>query len=93
MDLRERRFYVGNRSIELAPKEFELMRCLLLNAGKLVRREVLLQQIWGYNEAVDTRTLDVHVYHLRQKIALDPSLPARIETVRQAGYRLLVGIE
>lgn len=93
MDLRERRFYVGNRSIELAPKEFELMRCFLLNAGKLVRREVLLQQIWGYNGAADTRALDVHVHHLRQKIALDPSIPARIETVRQAGYRLLVGIE
>jgi len=93
MDLRERRFYISNRAIELAPKEFELMRYFLLNEGKLVRREVLLQQIWGYNGEADTRTLDVHVHRLRQKIALDPSIPARIETVRQVGYRLLVGIE
>ncbi|MGB9660726.1 MAG: response regulator transcription factor [Moorellaceae bacterium] len=93
MDLRERRFYVESRSIELAPKEFELMRYLLLNAGKLVRRNVLLRQIWGYDSGEDTRTLDVHIHHLRRKIALNSSVPVRLETVRQAGYRLLVGLE
>lgn len=72
---------------ELTLKEYELLKHLVLNAGKVLRREYLLSKIWGYDFAVDTRTLDVHIRYLRQKIEPDPTRPSLIETVRGVGYR------
>ncbi|MEM5819139.1 MAG: helix-turn-helix domain-containing protein, partial [Desulfitobacterium hafniense] len=74
--------------IELTPKEFELLRVLATYPGKVYTRDELLERIWGYEYAGDTRTVDVHVRHLRQKIEKDPSNPEYIETLRGIGYRL-----
>lgn len=71
----------------LTPKEFELLKCLALNAGKVLKRDYLLDTVWGYEATLDTRTLDVHIRYLRQKIEEDPAQPAFIETVRGVGYR------
>lgn len=83
------RFQVFNldQEIELTPKEFELLRVLVVNPGKVYSRDELLEQVWGYDFAGDTRTVDVHVRHLRQKIETDPSNPDKIETLRGIGYR------
>ncbi|MDK2817567.1 MAG: two-component system, OmpR family, alkaline phosphatase synthesis response regulator PhoP [Moorella sp. (in: firmicutes)] len=87
MEVQEYRFYIANTAIKLAPKEFELMHYFLLNVGKVLRRELLLQKIWGYDYCADTRTVDVHVHHLREKIEPDPANPIYIETIRRVGYR------
>ncbi|BCV20132.1 response regulator [Moorella sp. Hama-1] len=88
MEMLKYRFTMMGREIKLAPKEFELMRFFLLNAGKVLRREVLLEKIWGYDFNTDTRTVDVHVHNLREKIEADPANPVYLETIRQVGYRL-----
>lgn len=85
MQVQEHRLLFGGKAIDLFPKEFELMRFFLLNVGKVLRRELLLEKIWGY--IADTRTVDVHVSHLRQKIEPDPANPYYIETIRKIGYR------
>ncbi|MHB1652135.1 MAG: response regulator [Desulfitobacteriaceae bacterium] len=79
--------YVRDQEIELTLKEFELLRVLILNPGKVYSRDELLEQVWGYDYAGDTRTVDVHIRHLRQKVEIDPSNPDKIETLRGVGYR------
>ena len=76
----------GNK-IYLSPKEFEILELLASNPGRVFSREMLLEKIWGFNELRETRTVDVHIRYLRQKIEEDPSSPAFIETVRGVGYR------
>lgn len=78
--------YVGDRRLALTHKEFELLKMLMLNVGKVLKRDFLLERIWGYDTEVDTRTVDVHIRYLRQKIEQDPSRPCFIETVRSVGY-------
>ena len=75
--------YEGEK-ITLTPKEFELLRYLLVNQGRVLSRELLLEKIWGYEYAGDTRTVDVHIRRLRKKI--NESL---IETVRGVGYKFV----
>ncbi|KLU60470.1 transcriptional regulatory protein WalR [Peptococcaceae bacterium CEB3] len=87
MDLGRFQVFVQGQETELTPKEFELLRVLVLNPGRVYSRDELLEQIWGYDYAGDTRTVDVHIRHLRQKIEQDPSNPSRIETLRGVGYR------
>ncbi|HHP50933.1 MAG TPA: response regulator transcription factor [Moorella mulderi] len=87
LDRLQHKFSIDNRPVRLSPKEFELMHLFLLNAGKVLRREMLLQKIWGYDYAVDTKTVDVHIHYLREKIKPDPASPRYIETVRGVGYR------
>ena len=71
----------------LTPKEFELIRFLARQPGKVFSRDYLLEQIWGYDFVGDSRTVDVHIRHIRQKLeSLDPS-QQYIETVRGVGYR------
>lgn len=84
------RFSVSIRGeyVELTPKEFELLRVLAAHPGKVYSRDELLERVWGYEYAGDTRTVDVHVRHLRQKVEKDPSNPEYIETLRGIGYRL-----
>lgn len=84
------RFSVAIRGeyVELTPKEFELLRVLAAHPGKVYSRDELLERVWGYEYAGDTRTVDVHVRHLRQKVEQDPSNPEYIETLRGIGYRL-----
>jgi phosphate regulon transcriptional regulator PhoB len=81
------RVHVRGEETELTPKEFELLRLLVAHPGKVYSRDGLLERIWGYEYDGDTRTVDVHVRHLRLKIEKDPSNPEYIETLRGIGYR------
>jgi len=72
---------------DLTRKEFELLRFLARARGRVFTREYLLEQIWGYDFAGDSRTVDVHIRHLRQKLERLPGAPRYIETVRGVGYR------
>jgi len=73
--------------LELAQKEFELLYLLVANPGRVFTRDALLEKIWGYNYDRKSRTVDVHIRYLRQKIEKDPANPDYIETVRGVGYR------
>ncbi|MCR3759283.1 response regulator transcription factor [Clostridium felsineum] len=73
--------------IELTLKEFELLQVLIKNKGRVMTRDFLLDKIWGYEYIGETRTVDVHVRHLRQKIEDDDKRPKYIETIRGIGYR------
>jgi DNA-binding response OmpR family regulator len=87
VDLRRREAFKGDRLLVLKPKEMELLTFLLRNRGRVFTRDQLLSQIWGYDYAANTRTIDVHVRWLRQKIEDDPDRPTRLITVRGTGYR------
>ncbi len=78
---------IGEQPCYLTHKEFVLLQLLMSNPGKVLTRELLLDRVWGYEVEVDTRTVDVHVRYLRQKIEPDPAQPCYIETVRGVGYR------
>ena len=74
-------------SINLTPLEFDLLVCLARKPWQVFTREVLLEQVWGYRHAADTRLVNVHVQRLRSKIELDPEHPEIVITVRGVGYR------
>ncbi|NLT46079.1 MAG: response regulator transcription factor [Thermotogaceae bacterium] len=78
---------VRNRMVSLTPLEFELLRFLSENEGKVFSRDVLLDKLWGYDYYGDTRTVDVHIRRLRTKIEEDASNPKYIITVRGKGYK------
>lgn len=80
--------YKGNEILDLTLKEFELLKLLSKNKGKVLTRDYLLDKVWGYEYAGETRTVDVHIRHLRKKIEDDVKLPVYIETVRGIGYKL-----
>jgi len=79
--------FLGKEKVELAPKEYELLKLLVTNIGKVFTRDRLLEKVWGYEYCGDTRTVDVHVRHLRAKLERDPVVAEAIETVRGIGYR------
>jgi len=79
--------YLGNDKLELTPKEYELLKIFVTNIGRAYTREQLLEKVWGYEYFGDTRTVDVHVRHLRAKLAKHPEVAEGIETVRGVGYR------
>lgn len=87
LDLVARRVTVGGSEIKLSHKEFDLLAALVRNKGAVLSRDLLLEQVWGYDHISDDRTVDVHVRWLREKIEADPSEPQRIVTVRGVGYR------
>jgi two-component system alkaline phosphatase synthesis response regulator PhoP len=87
MDLRQHLVKVRGEEVELTPKEFDFLKLLLVNPGRAFTREFLLEHLWGYEYFGDTRTVDVHVRRLRQKIETDPADPIYLETVRGVGYR------
>ena len=72
----------------LSPKEFDLLAFLARNRRRVFSRDHLLERVWGYEYGGDTRTVDVHVRWLRQKIEADPAHPVRLLTVRGVGYKL-----
>jgi DNA-binding response OmpR family regulator len=78
----------GGAAVELAPKEYELLLALLRGKGAVIPRLDLMRQVWGYSDAVVTRTVDTHVAELRRKLEADPAAPRHILTVRKVGYRL-----
>jgi len=79
--------YLGGVKQEFTLKEFELLRFLARHQGKVFTREQLLDQVWGYDYTGDSRTVDVHIRHIRQKFESDPGCLEFIETVRGVGYR------
>lgn len=87
------RVTVADRICNVTRKEFDLLYLLMSNPGKVLTRERLLDRVWGYEVEVDTRTVDVHVRYLRQKIEPDPAHPRYIETVRGVGYRFADKLE
>ncbi len=78
---------VKGRKVSLTPLEFDLLRFLAENEGKVFSRDVLLDRLWGYDYFGDTRTVDVHIRRLRTKIEEDPSNPRYVVTVRGKGYK------
>lgn len=90
MNLDGRRVYRSGQEIDLQPKQYELLKCLMQNRGTVLTRDQLLQNVWGYDYAGDTRTVDVHVRWLREKLEEDPANPKLIQTVRGVGYCLRI---
>ncbi len=87
LDLIGRKAYRGDVELRLRYKEFDLLAALMRHTGTALSREQLLQQVWGYDYPGDTRTVDVHIRWLREKIEEDAADPKRIVTVRGIGYR------
>ncbi len=87
LDVARHEVHVRGDLVPLPLKEFELLEILLLNAGRVLTRDVLIDRVWGPNYYGDTKTLDVHIKRLRSKIEPDPAHPASIVTVRGVGYR------
>jgi two-component system OmpR family response regulator len=79
---------LSGEALDLSPKEFNLLAYLAKNKGLVFSREQLLEKVWGYDYAGGTRTVDVHVRWLRQKIEVNPARPKYIITVRGTGYKL-----
>jgi DNA-binding response OmpR family regulator len=79
---------LGDRPIELTAKEFDLLRLLMGHPNQVFTRDFLLEHIWGYEYFGSTRTVDMHISRLREKIEDDPNTPTFIVTVRGVGYKL-----
>lgn len=83
--------YIGGVKQDLTPKEFELLRFMARQPGKVFSRDHLLERVWGYDYAGDSRTVDVHIRHIRQKLEHLLDDAQFIETVRGVGYRFKEG--
>jgi len=77
----------GGEQLSLTPLEFDLLVCLARKPWQVFTREVLLEQVWGYRHAADTRLVNVHVQRLRSKVERDPENPVIVLTVRGVGYK------
>lgn len=88
IDLAGHRVLRDGREVALKPKVFELLAFLIRHPGQVVSRDQLLEQVWGYEYAGETRTVDVHVHWLRAAVEPDPANPMVIQTIRGVGYVL-----
>lgn len=89
VDVDEHRVTVDGRDVEMPLKEFEVLRLLIANAGRVLPRDTLIERVWGLDYVGDTKTLDVHIKRIRGRIELDPSQPTRITTIRGLGYKFV----
>jgi DNA-binding response OmpR family regulator len=87
LDLVGRKAYKGEKVLTLSYKEFDLLAELMRNQGIVLSRDLLLTKIWGYDSVGESRTVDVHIRWLREKIEENPSRPRRITTIKRIGYR------
>ncbi|ADQ46084.1 two component transcriptional regulator, winged helix family [Caldicellulosiruptor kronotskyensis 2002] len=87
VDFSKRTVKKNNQDVPLSFKEFELLKLLIENRGRVLDRDFILQRVWGYEFDGDTRTVDVHIRFLRRKLEDDEKNPRYIETVRGVGYR------
>lgn len=87
MDLDSQKFFKNDAEIELTPTEFAVLKLLIMNPGRALSRNELLNTVWGRNYFGDLKTLDVYIRRLREKIEDNPSQPEFIETVWGYGYR------
>jgi two-component system response regulator RegX3 len=89
MDVARHEVDVAGEAVAFPPKEFELLEAFLRRKGRLLTREFLIEEIWGADYFGDTKTLDVHVKRLRQKVEADPHRPVHLVTVRGLGYKFV----
>lgn len=87
LDSGAHRVTVSGKEVPLSRKEFELLECLIQNAGRVMTRQNLIDQIWGLDYVGDTKTLDVHIKRLRAKLEEAPAKPRLITTIRGLGYK------
>jgi DNA-binding response OmpR family regulator len=87
ISLGRREVRMNGELLTLKPKEYELLTYFVQHSGRVLSRDQLLQEVWGWDYSGGSRTVDVHVRWLREKIESDPANPTRIITVRGAGYR------
>ena len=87
IDKIRREVYLKDQLIQLKPKEYELLHFLAIHQGKALSRDLILEEVWGWDYSGGSRSVDVHVRWLREKIEQDPSNPERIITIRGMGYR------
>lgn len=80
----------NGQALGLKPKEYDLLEYFARHAGVVLSRDALLREVWGYQHRIDTRTVDVHIRWLRQKLEDDPGVPQRLITVRGHGYRFVI---
>lgn len=92
MDFEKHEVMKDGEKVDLTLKEFQLLEILIKNKGRVLTREYLLDKIWGYEYIGETRTVDVHIRHLRQKVEDDDKNPKYIETIRGVGYRFNLNI-
>jgi DNA-binding response OmpR family regulator len=88
VNMEKRRITRGNKSHRLTPKEFELLKFFMQRPGQVISRRTLMKEIWDTDYLGDTRTLDVHIRWLREKIEDDPNEPCLLLTLRGQGYKL-----
>jgi two-component system response regulator RegX3 len=88
LDVERHEVTVGDRQVELTPKEFLILRQLMISPSRVFSREELLNRVWGEHVALEEHTLDVHIHSLRHKIERDPTHPRYILTIRGVGYKL-----
>ncbi len=91
LDIDAHEVRVDGEVVELRPKEFELLETLMRRTNRLSGRDVIIDEVWGSSYFGDTKTLDVHIKRLRQKLETDPSNPVQIVTVRGLGYKFVDG--
>jgi two-component system, OmpR family, response regulator RegX3 len=89
MDVSRHEVRVNDELVAFPPKEFELLETFLRRPGRLLTRELLIEEVWGSDYVGDTKTLDVHVKRIRHKIEEDPHEPAILVTVRGLGYKFV----
>jgi len=87
LDHQRHEVFVRGDEVQLPLKEFDLLRYLMANAGRVLTRDALIDRVWGEDYVGDTKTLDVHIKRLRNKVEPDPSNPTRIVTIRGLGYK------
>lgn len=87
LDIQRREAFLGGKPLNLKPKEFDLLRYLAEHRGTALSRDLILEEVWGWDYAGGSRSVDVHIRWLREKIEIDPSNPQRIVTLRGVGYR------
>lgn len=88
LDVKARRVVFQNRSIEITPLEFELLRYLMQHIGEVISKEDLLQNVWGYRDTIgDNNLIEASIRRLRKKLDIDPNQPEYIQTVWGTGYR------
>lgn len=90
LDLEKHRLLRGSKSFKLTPKEFVLIRLFMQRIGQTISRKTLMKEVWDTDYLGDTRTLDVHIRWVREKVEESPSKPQVLMTVRGQGYRLQI---
>ncbi len=90
VNVNRREIYKNDVLLELKPKEFDLLKLFIMNPGRVFTRQYLLEQIWGYDYLGDTRTVDVHIRRLRQKIEDNAKNANYIKTIHGVGYKFVI---